>query len=53
MISQATLLARRSFDLTVPAVPGLEGRQPTTFRADYDADGDAYRFTFSGFARAE
>ncbi len=50
MISRAFLLERRSFELPVPAVPGLEGRQPTAFRADYDAEADAYRFTFAGFA---
>ncbi len=50
MISKATLLERRSFDLAVPAVPGLEGRQPTVFRAEYDAGQDAYHFKFSGFA---
>lgn len=52
MISQATLLERRTFELTVPRVPGLE-LQPTVFRAEYDAEGDAYRFTFSGFGQAE
>ena len=50
MISRSLLLERRSFDLTVPAVPGLQGEQPTMFRADYDSGQDAYRFTFSGFS---
>jgi hypothetical protein len=50
MISRALLLNRRSFDLTVPAVPGLQGQQPTVFRAEYDAEQDAYRFAFSGFS---
>jgi len=50
MISRSLLLERRSFDLTVPTVPGLQGEQPTTFRADYDAEQDAYRFTFSEFS---
>ena len=49
MIAQTKLLQRRSFELPVPTVPGLEGSQPTVFRADYVADQDAYRFTFSGF----
>lgn len=53
MISQAFLLERRSFDLTVPPVPGLEGSQPTAFRAEYLADQDAYRFAFSGFAAGD
>ena len=51
MISRSLLLERRSFDLTVPAVPGLQGGQPTMFRAEYDAGQDAYRFTFSEFSR--
>lgn len=51
MISRALLLERRSFDLTVPMVPGLQGEQPTTFRADYDAGQDAYRFAFSDFSQ--
>jgi len=51
MISRSFLLERRSFDLPVPAVPGLQGKQPTMFRADYDAGQDAYRFTFSEFSR--
>jgi hypothetical protein len=50
MISRSLLMERRSFDLAVPAVPGLQGEQPTMFRADYDAEQDAYRFTFSGFS---
>jgi len=50
MIAQSLLLERRSFDIPVPDVPGLEGRQPTTFHAIYNADQDAYRFVFSGMA---
>lgn len=53
MISRAYLLERQSFDLTVPAIPGLEGTQPTAFRAEYDAEQDAYRFTLSGFTAAD
>lgn len=52
MISQAKLVRRESFELAVPAVAGLEGRQPTAFRAEYVPEEDAYRFTFSGFAAA-
>ncbi len=51
MISRSLLLERRSFDLTLPAVPGIRGEQPTVFRGDYDAGQDAYRFTFSEFSR--
>ncbi|MCI0434537.1 MAG: hypothetical protein L0271_12985 [Gemmatimonadetes bacterium] len=49
MIASAYLLERRSFDLPVPLVPGLEGPQPRAFRAEYVADADAYRFVFSDF----
>ncbi len=49
MIPQTRLLQRRSFELPVPAIPGIEGSQPTVFRADYVEDQDAYRFTFAGF----
>lgn len=53
MISQVKLLRRQSFEIPVPAIAGLEGRQPTTFRADYDAAADAYRFTFAGYGATE
>ncbi|MDX1393998.1 MAG: hypothetical protein R3195_06400 [Gemmatimonadota bacterium] len=53
MISQAFLLERQSFDLPIPAIPGLEGSQPTTFRAEYLADSDAFRFSFGGFGGAD
>lgn len=49
MIPQTRLLQRRSFELPIPTVPGIEGTQPTVFRADYVEDQDAYRFTFAGF----
>jgi hypothetical protein len=50
MISKAKLQARQSFTLAVPQVPGLEGGQPSSFRADYDAETDAYQFVFSDFS---
>lgn len=49
MISRAMLLEKKSFDLPIPAIPGMSGTHPTVFRADYDAVANAYRFTFSGF----
>lgn len=49
MISKAMLMEKASFDLVVPTVPGLTPAAPRTFRAEYDAQGSAYRFTFSGF----
>jgi hypothetical protein len=51
MIPRAVLLERQSFDLPIPAVPGVAAL-PTTFRADYMADQDAYRFVFGGVAAA-
>lgn len=52
MITRAMLMERQSFDLSLPEVPGLSGGHPTAFHAEYDADQDAYRFVFSGFAPA-
>jgi len=52
MITRETLLARRSFTLDVPHVPGEPAsvRAPARFRADYDAATQSYRFVFSGLA---
>jgi hypothetical protein len=52
MISRAMLLEKKSFELPIPAIPGLTGAHPTVFRADYDATSDSYRFVFSGFTTA-
>jgi len=48
MITRATLLARRSFSLDVPAVPGAPAnlKPPAAFEAVYDSTAQAYRFTF-------
>jgi hypothetical protein len=51
MVTKAMLMEKKSFDLAIPNVPGI-GAQPTKFRADYDAERGAYRFTFSAFAPA-
>ncbi|MEN8375034.1 MAG: cytochrome C [Gemmatimonadota bacterium] len=50
MIASELLLRRQSFELPMPAVPGLpEGvRYPERYRAEYDAETDSYRFVFSG-----
>ena len=49
MISRELLSRRQTFDLPMPAVSGLpEGvRYPQGYTAEYDAEADAYRFTFS------
>jgi hypothetical protein len=52
MIARATLMEKKSFDLTIPDVPGLTGAHPTRFHAEFDAGQQAYRFTFSGFTPA-
>jgi hypothetical protein len=49
MVARTMLLAKRSFDLSIPDIPGMAGPYPRTFHADYDAGEQAYRFIFSGF----
>jgi Hypothetical protein TTHB210 len=50
MITKATLMERRSFNLTVPAIPSPEGsRYPATFRAYYDSTAQSYTFALAGF----
>lgn len=51
MLTKAMLMEQKSFDLPIPAVPGL-GAHPTKFHAEFDAAQKSYRFTFSGFAPA-
>jgi hypothetical protein len=50
MLTRAMLLEKKSFDLPIPAVPGLKGNYPRAFHAEYDATSQSYRFIFSGFA---
>jgi hypothetical protein len=52
MITKAMLMEKASFDLAMPAVPGMTPAPPRTFRAEWDAQANAYRFTFSGFGAA-
>jgi hypothetical protein len=51
MVSQARLLERSDFSLTVPAIrdlpPGV--RYPSELHARYDRERDEYRFVFTGF----
>lgn len=49
MLTKAMLMEKKSFDLPVPAIPGLSGARPAKFHAEYDAAKQAYKFTFSGF----
>lgn len=54
MITRATLLERRSFELSIPDVPDWPAnvRYPTRLRAEYDNSANAYRFVFSDFTGA-
>ncbi len=49
MISRAMLQEKQSFELPIPAIPGLSGNRPATFQGEYDAQQGVYRFVFSGF----
>lgn len=51
MVSRDLLRQRRDFVLPMPRVEDLpEGvRYPTAFKAEYDADAEGYRLTFSDF----
>jgi hypothetical protein len=52
MITRAMLDEKHSFDLPIPAIPGMTGNHPGTFHAEYDAQRNVYRFEFSGFQPA-
>ncbi len=52
MITKAMLEEKKPFDLTIPTVPGMTGKHPTMFHADFDDATQSYRFVFSGFAAA-
>ena len=49
MISRALLDEKQTFDLPIPAIPGMSGTHPATFHGEYDAQQGVYRFVFSGF----
>ncbi len=51
MLTRELLLQEAGFSLNVPAVENLpaEVRYPTQFRAEYDAENEAYRLIFTGF----
>ena len=51
MLTRELLLQEAGFSLDVPAVENLpaEVRYPTQFRAEYDAENEAYRLIFTGF----
>jgi hypothetical protein len=49
MISKAMLMEKQSFDLPIPSIPGRTEAYPRTFRANFDAEKQSYRFVFSGF----
>ncbi len=49
MLTKTLLMQKKSFSYPIPSVPGMSGPHPTTFRADWDAQAQAYQFIFSGF----
>jgi hypothetical protein len=52
MLTKTMLMEKKSFDLPIPAIPGLAGAHPTKFHAEYDAAQQSYRFIFSAFTPA-
>lgn len=50
MITKAMLMEKASFDLPVPTIPGIPGKYPRKFHAEYDAQQNAYRFVLSEFS---
>jgi hypothetical protein len=50
MLAKAMLMEKKSFDLTIPTVPGMTGIYARVFHANFDAPAQAYQFEFSGFA---
>ncbi len=50
MLTKEMLMEKKSFELPIPEIPGLSGPHPTRFRAEWDAQQQAYHFLFSGFS---
>jgi len=50
MVTRELLMEKRSFDLPIPSIPGMTGKYPRAFRAEYDEEQQLYRFVFSDFA---
>ena len=52
MLANATMLAKKSFTLSVPAIAGTAATShyPTQFHADFDSTSQSYKFVFSGFS---
>ena len=49
MVAKAMLMEKKSFDLAIPAIPGLAGAHATKFHAEFDAVKQEYRMILSGF----
>jgi hypothetical protein len=49
MITRALLMEKKAMTFPVPAIPGMTGNRPGSWRADYDSTATSYRFVFSGF----
>lgn len=50
MVSRAMLMEKKSFDLTIPTIPGVSGNYPRTFHGTWDDAKQSYALTFSNFA---
>jgi len=51
MLTRALLLEKKPIELPIPTIPGMAGPYPRTWHGDYDAQQQAYRFVFTGFAK--
>jgi len=49
MVTRELLLEKRSFDLPIPSIPGMAGKYPQAFHAEYDAEHQVYHLVFSDF----
>ena len=49
MVTRAMMMEKKSFDLDIPAVPGVVGPHPTKFHAVFDDAKQEYHMAFSGF----
>jgi len=50
MLTKELLMQKKSFEYSIPSIPGYDGPLPTSFHANWDADQQAYHFVLSGFS---
>lgn len=49
MLTKELLMEKKSFEYTIPKIPGYQGELPTKFAANWDEAQQAYHFVLSGF----